>query len=128
PVGEEQHLVRHQSASGPSNPSDTRKVGDDGGISRAGAVGCGMIRSLCALACLGLAGCGGGSAPANQTTAANAGAAGSRPSFDPPVPANLPDIVKVRIETAAGTTLGALDHRRAPITTTHLVRYADDHR
>jgi hypothetical protein len=49
-------------------------------------------------------------------------------SFDPPVPKHLPDIVRIRIETSAGTILLALDHKHAPVTTTNFVRYADDHR
>jgi peptidyl-prolyl cis-trans isomerase A (cyclophilin A) len=44
------------------------------------------------------------------------------------VPTNLPDLVRVRIETDAGTMVVALDHKRAPVTTTNFVRYADDHR
>jgi peptidyl-prolyl cis-trans isomerase A (cyclophilin A) len=86
-----------------------------------------MIRLLCALACLGLAGCGGGTSTQNQTLA-DANVAAPRPSFDPPVPKNLPDTVKVRIDTSAGTIVVALDHRHAPVTTTNFVRYADDHR
>ncbi|MEA3037525.1 MAG: peptidyl-prolyl cis-trans isomerase [Sphingomonadales bacterium] len=34
----------------------------------------------------------------------------------------------MRIETEAGTIVVALDHARAPVTTTNFVRYADDHR
>ena len=49
-------------------------------------------------------------------------------AFNPPVPKHLPDIVRVRIETSAGTMVVALDHRHAPITTTNFVRYVDDHR
>jgi peptidyl-prolyl cis-trans isomerase A (cyclophilin A) len=44
------------------------------------------------------------------------------------VPRHLPAIVRIRIETDAGTIVVALDHARAPITTTNFVRYADDHR
>jgi peptidyl-prolyl cis-trans isomerase A (cyclophilin A) len=86
-----------------------------------------MIRPLIALTLLALSGCGSGGAPANRS-AALANAAAPRPSFDPPVPKNLPDTVRVRIETSAGTIVVALDHRHAPVTTTNFVRYADDHR
>jgi peptidyl-prolyl cis-trans isomerase A (cyclophilin A) len=73
---------------------------------------------------LSLGACDGG-LPANQAAASQAA---PRPSFDPPVPANLPDTVRVRIETDVGTMVVALDHRHAPVTTTNFVRYADDHR
>lgn len=86
-----------------------------------------MIRPVvCALLVLSLASCGDGSSTSNTAATANAAPAG--PSFDPPVPKNLPDIVRLRIETSAGTILVALDHKHAPITTTNFVRYADDHR
>jgi peptidyl-prolyl cis-trans isomerase A (cyclophilin A) len=84
-----------------------------------------MTRLISAFVFLALAGCGDG-APANNQAAANG--AEPRPSFDPPVPANLPDTVRVRIETDAGTMVVALDHRHAPVTTTNFIRYADDHR
>jgi peptidyl-prolyl cis-trans isomerase A (cyclophilin A) len=42
-----------------------------------------------------------------------------------PVPAPLPDIVRVRLETDAGQILLALDHKRAPVTTANFVRYVD---
>jgi peptidyl-prolyl cis-trans isomerase A (cyclophilin A) len=87
-----------------------------------------MIRTLLCLATLALAGCGGPSPTANQIADAGNNAGTARPSFDPPVPKNLPDTVKVRIETSAGTVVVALDHRHAPITVTNFVRYADDHR
>jgi len=78
-----------------------------------------------ALALFALAGCG-GAPSANQAAPANAAAA--QRSFDPPVPANLPDTVTLRIETELGAIVVALDHKHAPITTTNFVRYADDHR
>jgi peptidyl-prolyl cis-trans isomerase A (cyclophilin A) len=84
-----------------------------------------MIRGFLWLALLPLAACGGGAPSANRTAAADPA---PHPSFDPPVPTNLPDTVRVRIETEAGTMVVALDHRHAPITTTNFVRYADDHR
>jgi peptidyl-prolyl cis-trans isomerase A (cyclophilin A) len=98
-----------------------------------------MIRALAWLAVLALAGCGGprqdgagaGNAAARNPSNATANAAPPEPvrrSYDPPVPRHLPDIVRMRIETEAGTIVVALDHRRAPITTTNFVRYADDHR
>jgi peptidyl-prolyl cis-trans isomerase A (cyclophilin A) len=86
-----------------------------------------MIRILPALAaaCV-LAACGDGGAPAgNGATSAPAVA---RPSFDPPVPRDLPATVRMRIETSLGTIVVALDHAHAPVTTTNFVRYADDHR
>jgi peptidyl-prolyl cis-trans isomerase A (cyclophilin A) len=78
-----------------------------------------------------LAGCGGPSS-VNQASAGNQAATEApvatprRP--DPPVPKHLPAIVRIRIETEAGTIVVALDHARAPGTTTNFVRYADDHR
>jgi peptidyl-prolyl cis-trans isomerase A (cyclophilin A) len=84
-----------------------------------------MIRPLLCLAALALAGCGDTSAPANRAAASDGAPARS---FDPPVPRNLPDIVRVRIETEAGAIEVALDHRHAPVTVTNFVRYADDHR
>jgi peptidyl-prolyl cis-trans isomerase A (cyclophilin A) len=84
-----------------------------------------MIRAFLWLPLLALAGCGGG-APSANPVAANA-AAPPR-AFDPPVPKNLPDTVRVRIETELGTMMVALDHRHAPITVTNFIRYADDHR
>ncbi|HMC91019.1 MAG TPA: peptidylprolyl isomerase [Allosphingosinicella sp.] len=86
-----------------------------------------MIRALALLLPLLLAGCGGGTPAANQALP-DANVAAARPSFDPPVPKNLPDIVRVRIETSLGAIVVALDHRHAPITVTNFVRYADDHR
>jgi len=47
---------------------------------------------------------------------------------DPPVPKHLPAVVRMRIETGAGTIVVALDRVHAPITTANFVRYADDHR
>ena len=84
-----------------------------------------MIRLLIPLALFALAGCGGGAPSANQT--AGNGAAPAR-SFDPPVPKNLADTVRLRIETEFGAIVVALDHRHAPVTVTNFVRYADDHR
>jgi peptidyl-prolyl cis-trans isomerase A (cyclophilin A) len=85
-----------------------------------------MIRALLFLPLLILAGCGG--APSANQVAAASNAAAPRPSFDPPVPKDLPDIVRMRIETSLGAIVVALDHRHAPITVTNFVRYADDHR
>jgi peptidyl-prolyl cis-trans isomerase A (cyclophilin A) len=87
-----------------------------------------MIRLILCLASLALAGCG-GAAPAGNESAADAGAgAAPRRSFDPPVPTGLADTVRVRIETEAGAIVVALDHARAPVTTTNFVRYVDDRR
>ncbi|HEX5181876.1 MAG TPA: peptidylprolyl isomerase [Allosphingosinicella sp.] len=90
-----------------------------------------MIRTfaIAALLAFALAACGRNASPSADDNAANATAAAwPLRSPDPPVPKNLPDIVRVRIETSAGTIVVALDHKHAPITTTNFVRYADDHR
>jgi peptidyl-prolyl cis-trans isomerase A (cyclophilin A) len=89
-----------------------------------------MIRSLSCLAALALAltGCGQDAAPSDDKAANAAAAAMPHHSFNPPVPKNLPDIVRIRIETSAGAIVVALDHRHAPVTTTNFVRYVDDHR
>jgi peptidyl-prolyl cis-trans isomerase A (cyclophilin A) len=89
-----------------------------------------MIRPLAPLIlpAFALAACGQTASPsADNATNASAVAWPLR-AADPPVPKNLPDIVRVRIETSAGTIVVALDHKHAPITTTNFVRYADDHR
>jgi peptidyl-prolyl cis-trans isomerase A (cyclophilin A) len=80
-----------------------------------------MIRPLAMLAILafGVAGCGEAppaAGPANEATPAEA------------APAPLPDIVRVRLETEAGSILLALDHKSAPVTTANFVRYVDEHR
>ncbi|MBV8686733.1 MAG: peptidylprolyl isomerase [Alphaproteobacteria bacterium] len=82
-----------------------------------------MIRAPLCLVLVALAGCG-PSAPSGDRAASEA----PTRAFDPPVPRDLPDTVRVRIETEAGAIVVALDHRRAPVTTTNFVRYADDHR
>jgi cyclophilin family peptidyl-prolyl cis-trans isomerase len=86
-----------------------------------------MIRALaCLLLALALTGCGDNTPSANEAAETDAAAPGR--SFDPPVPKNLPDIVRVRIETSAGNIVVALDHKHAPVTATNFVRYVDDHR
>lgn len=89
-----------------------------------------MIRLLPCVSLLVLTGCGNpaptGNEPATNVVAEAAPAPVRRP--DPPVPKHLPDIVRMRIETEAGTIVVALDHARAPLTTANFVRYADDHR
>lgn len=100
-----------------------------------------MIRlmPLLAVAILLLAACGQSSTPApiNNTASAASNASDDNStspigipthSFDPPVPKHLPDIVRIRMETSAGTIVLALDHKHAPVTTTNFVRYVDDHR
>jgi peptidyl-prolyl cis-trans isomerase A (cyclophilin A) len=84
-----------------------------------------MIRLFPWLALLGLAACGGATPATNRAAGVDSPA---HASFDPPVPRNLPDVVRISIETEAGTMVVALDHRHAPVTTTNFVRYADDHR
>jgi peptidyl-prolyl cis-trans isomerase A (cyclophilin A) len=44
------------------------------------------------------------------------------------VPAPLPDIVRIRLDTDAGPILLALDNKHAPDTTANFVRYVDQHR
>lgn len=81
------------------------------------------IRPLAIAVCLLLAGCGSGgsdeaAAPANSADQqANPAAARA----DEP----LPDTVRVRLETEAGTIVLALDAKRAPLTTANFVRYVD---
>lgn len=92
-----------------------------------------MIRAAFCFAILALAACGGPPPAGNATGAGNAAAATEpsippRRAYDAPVPKHLPAIVRMRIETEAGTIVVALDHVRAPVTTTNFVRYADDHR
>ncbi|HEX4738161.1 MAG TPA: peptidylprolyl isomerase [Allosphingosinicella sp.] len=97
-----------------------------------------MIRLLpcVALLSLALAACGQDSSPPTKSTGNSAAnISDDNPlvgvpthSFDPPVPKHLPDIVRVRMETSAGTIVLALDHKHAPVTTTNFVRYVDDHR
>ena len=83
-----------------------------------------MIRPLASLHLLLAAGCGGdaandAAAPANSSEPAAKSAAQRAP---------LPDTVRVRIETEAGTIVVALDARRAPLTTANFVRYVEDGR
>ena len=101
-----------------------------------------MIRPIACLTplALALAACGQNSSPPDNAATALANAARNASdkgtpligipthSFDPPVPKHLPDIVRIRMETSAGTIVLALDHRHAPVTTTNFVRYVDDHR
>ena len=78
-----------------------------------------MIRALACLAsaALALAGCSEPPAPSEPAAANEAQVAA--PS------APLPDIVRVRLETEAGSILLALDHKRAPVTTANFVRYVE---
>ncbi|HYJ29684.1 MAG TPA: peptidylprolyl isomerase [Allosphingosinicella sp.] len=87
-----------------------------------------MIRSLALLCILSLAvaGCG-GEGSADAPAAVDNGAAAAN-SAEPRAPEPLPDIVRVRLETDAGTIVVALDARRAPITTANFVRYVDEER
>lgn len=93
-----------------------------------------MIRACLPLALLALAACGDSPSGGPSNEAADNRAAAAPPPVaaprrpDPPVPRHLPAIVRIRIETDAGTIVVALDHAHAPITTTNFVRYADDHR
>lgn len=67
------------------------------------------------------AACGGApdDAPASNANEAAANVAAAK--ADEP----LPDTVRVRLETEAGSILLALDARRAPVTTANFVRYVD---
>ncbi|HEX8572559.1 MAG TPA: peptidylprolyl isomerase [Allosphingosinicella sp.] len=78
-----------------------------------------MIRPIAMLALLAIAGCG---EPPPATAPTNESA--------PPETASAPlsDVVKVRLETEAGSILLALDHKSAPVTTTNFVRYVDRNR
>jgi peptidyl-prolyl cis-trans isomerase A (cyclophilin A) len=80
-----------------------------------------MIRSLSLLlASLLLAACGEAGPP---EIADNGSVASGNVSSQSPEP--LPDMVQVRLETAEGPILLALDAKRAPITTANFVRYVD---
>ena len=86
-----------------------------------------MIRPLAlSLSFLLLAGCDGG-APAAEQPAAEA-APSNTASAPPPAPAPLAEIVRVRLETAAGPIILALDGRHAPVTTANFLAYVDQHR
>jgi peptidyl-prolyl cis-trans isomerase A (cyclophilin A) len=69
-----------------------------------------------------LAGCGG------QEEAKKAPAANAAVNAVAPAPEPLPDTVRVRIETEAGTIVVALDAKRAPVTAANFVRYAREGR
>ena len=74
------------------------------------------------------AGCGGG-APADEQPAANvASADAASASPPPPPPAPMTDVVRVRLDTAEGPIVLALDARRAPVTTANFLAYVDRHR
>lgn len=86
-----------------------------------------MIRPLASIAlALLIAGCGGG-APDDSAAPANRPEPAAKPSA-PRADEPLPDTVRVRLETEAGTIVLALDARRAPITTANFVRYVDEGR
>jgi len=78
-----------------------------------------------------VAGCGEAGAPVDAPAAAGSAAragnvleAGARPAAPQP----LPDTVRVRLATAAGPIVVALDARRAPVTAANFVRYAEEGR
>ena len=86
-----------------------------------------MIRPFAPLAlCLLLTGCGGG-APDEAAAPANRAGAAATPAA-PRAEEPLPDIVRFRLETEAGTIVLELDARRAPLTTANFVRYVDARR
>lgn len=82
-----------------------------------------MIRlSACLFVCLlALSGCDDAPSPAIPATTNGAAAAQA-------LPAPLPDIVRIRLDTEAGPVVLALDHKRAPVTTENFVRYVGQHR
>ena len=84
-----------------------------------------MTRPLAAIAGLALllAGCG-GAGPAEPPAETNAAAVATNEAKAEP----LPDVVRVRLETAEGPILLALDAKRAPITAANFLRYAEDGR
>ncbi|HJQ17719.1 MAG TPA: peptidylprolyl isomerase [Allosphingosinicella sp.] len=86
-----------------------------------------MIRLLAPLLLLLLIGpgCSQG-VPDNVSANTGDGAAVSKAETNAPEP--LPDVVRVKLETEAGSITLALDARRAPITTANFVRYVDQHR
>ncbi len=84
-----------------------------------------MIRPLSLIAAFGLllAACG-------ETPPANAPAAAGndKAAANQAAPAPLPDTVRVRLETEAGTIVLQLDGRRAPVTTANFLAYVDQRR
>ena len=82
-----------------------------------------MIRTIALPVLLALA-AGGCDDPAPVSAPANH----SEPARQATLPAPLPDVVRVRLETDTGPILLALDHKRAPITTANFVHYVDQHR
>lgn len=86
-----------------------------------------MIRCASALFLLSLliAGCGEG-APVKEPATESQPSVPKAPEARAPEP--LPDVVRVRLETAAGPILLALDHKKAPITAANFVRYAEEGR
>ena len=83
-----------------------------------------MIRLLLPLALLSLlaSGCS-GSAPDNAATNTVTEVNTAAPEAEASEP--LPDIVRVRLETAEGPIILDLDAKRAPITTKNFVRYVE---
>jgi peptidyl-prolyl cis-trans isomerase A (cyclophilin A) len=80
-----------------------------------------LLPLLCPLLLL-VGGCG-ERAPAGESKTSVA-----KQTAQAPAPQPLPDIVRVRLETEAGTILLALDSKRAPITTANFVRYVEEGR
>lgn len=83
-----------------------------------------MIRLLMPLALLSLAvaGCSGG---APDTVSTNTGAEVNAAAPEAKASEPLPDVVRVRLETAEGPITLDLDARRAPITAKNFVRYVE---
>ena len=79
--------------------------------------------ALLALLAIGLAGCGQSPAPGPPAADQAQIAPGSEPERAP-----LGDVVRIRLETEAGSILLALDHKKAPVTTANFVRYVDEKR
>ena len=88
-----------------------------------------MTRPPALLILIALAGCG-EPPPAPPVVPKAAVAPAVPPPFTPRArrPEPLPDVVRVRLETAAGPITLALDARHAPVTTANFVRYVDEGR
>ena len=84
------------------------------------------LAPLIASAVMLMSGCGDTTPETAPVLANEAAVAGN--SAEARVPEPLPDLVQVRLETAAGPILLELDAGRAPITTANFVRYAEEGR
>jgi peptidyl-prolyl cis-trans isomerase A (cyclophilin A) len=83
-----------------------------------------MIRLLSPIALLSLV-AGGCSQSVPDKVAANTGTEANTVAPEPQASEPLPDVVRVRLETAEGPITLDLDAKRAPITTKNFVRYVE---